>query len=211
MLNKSIWDYWADKYDNLWVQKYSLGPTRTAIIKALIPILNKTLKYKILDMGCGTGQLIREMRAAFREYNIEYVGVDISPKMIEICRLKDSKTVYYASSIDDFQYQREQFDIIICSHSFPYYPNKPSAINSFYNLLNKDGLLILAQASSNSIYDNFIMFFVKFTTSRARYLSIKDIMNLVVNKFKLIFTIEIKEKFYMPTICLFSLRKGISK
>jgi ubiquinone/menaquinone biosynthesis C-methylase UbiE len=208
MFKTTIWDYWADKYDSLWVQKYSLGPTRKAIVDALLPILDKDKKYKILDMGCGTGQLLREIQAVFKDFNIEYTGIDISHKMIEICRLKDSNADYFVSSIEDYKPLEGKYDIIICTHSFPYYPDKPKAINKFNRLLKKDGVLLLAQASANSLYDNFIMFFEKFTTSKAEYLSIPDILNLVKNKFREVSIVKIKEKVYMPTICLFLLGKG---
>jgi len=207
MLNNIVWDFWAEKYDRLWVQKYSLGPTRKAILKVLRQILNKNKKYRILDMGCGTGQLLRELQEHLYDFDIEYTGVDLSAKMIEICREKDSKTNYIVSSIEKFEGLKENFDIIICSHSFPYYKDKAKTIEQFHSMLKKEGMLFLVQASANSIYDNIAMFFVKFTTGKAQYLSISSILNLVKNKFKKIDIIKIKEKFYMPTICLFSLKK----
>lgn len=207
MLNRSIWDFWADKYDRLWVQKYSLGPSRREIIKALTPMIKEDRKYKLLDMGCGTGQLLRELQEDFKNFNIEYTGVDISPKMIEKCREQDHKTKYIVSNMDDFEAQQEAFDFIICSHSFPYYPHKSKAIEKFQQLLAKDGVLLLVQASANSVYDQIAMFFVKFTTSKAQYLSINGITDLVKGRFEQLDTIKIKEKFYMPTICLFLLKK----
>jgi methyltransferase type 12 len=46
---KSIWDFWANYYNKLWVQKYSLKPSRDKVID----IIKKT-KIKngdLLDMG----------------------------------------------------------------------------------------------------------------------------------------------------------------
>ena len=34
----NIWNFWADKYDKLWVLKYSLKPTRDYITSALTEI-----------------------------------------------------------------------------------------------------------------------------------------------------------------------------
>jgi ubiquinone/menaquinone biosynthesis C-methylase UbiE len=212
MLNSSVWDFWADKYDRLWVQKYSLEPSRREIIKALAPMLKRGRKYKLLDMGCGTGQLLRELQRTFKDFDIEYTGVDISSKMIEKCREQDLNTPYYVSNIDNFEANEEKFDFIICAHSFPYYQDKLKAIEKFHDLLNKDGILFLVQASENNIYDTIVMFFVKLTTSRAQYPSIKGILSLVRSRFTKINTIKIKEKFYMPTICLFLLKRdGLKK
>lgn len=207
MFNSSVWDFWADRYDRLWVQKYSLGPSRREIVKALAPMLKADRKYKLLDMGCGTGQLLRELQRFFKDFDVEYTGVDISSKMIDKCREQDLRTPYFVSNIDDFGACQEEYDFIICSHSFPYYQNKIKAVEKFHRLLKKDGILFLVQASTNSVYDKIAMFFVKFTTSKAQYLSIKDILSLVRSRFTAIDTIRVKEKFYMPTICLFLLKR----
>jgi ubiquinone/menaquinone biosynthesis C-methylase UbiE len=202
-----VWDFWADKYEKLWVQKYSLSPTRKGIIKEIKNIIKPGQAYNILDMGCGTGQLIRDMRQEFKGYDIKYTGVDISSKMLQLAKDRDSKSTYYIASIDDFSVKDAAFDIIVCSHSFPYYPHKEGAINKFHWLLKENGQLLLAQASANSVYDNIAMFFVKFTTGSAKYLSVKSIEAITQNKFDLLKIHKIKEKRYMPTICLFVLKK----
>lgn len=204
-----IWDFWANKYEKLWVQKYSLSPTRRDIIKEIKKMLEHNKAYKVLDMGCGTGQLIVDMQKEFKDYNIKYTGVDISSKMIEIAKSKDSQTTYYNCSVEDFSILDKYFDIVICSHSFPYYPNKDGVIMKFHNLLKDSGRLFLAQASANSTYDNIAMFFVKFTTGTAKYLSVEKIQTIIQDRFVLLNIHKIKEKGYMPTICLFVMKKKV--
>jgi ubiquinone/menaquinone biosynthesis C-methylase UbiE len=211
MAGTKIWDYWADKYERLWVQKYSLSPTRRDILKEIRKIIKPNESYNILDMGCGTGQLIREMQEEFKAYNIKYTGVDIASKMIEKAKEKDPNSNYLNCSVDEFSVDGEQFDIIICTHSFPYYPDKEVAMEKFHNLLKADGHLLLAQASANTAYDHIAMFFVKFTTSKARYLSIKRMQAIGEKYFKLLRVHKIKEKFYMPSICLFIYKKDGTK
>ena len=206
-----IWDFWANKYEKLWVQKYSLSPTRRDIIKEIKKIVELNKAYNVLDMGSGTGQLIVDMQREFEDYNIKYTGVDISSKMIDIAKSNDSLTTYYNCSVEDFSMENKYFDIIICSHSFPYYPNKAGVIMKFYSLLKDTGSIFLAQASANSTYDNIAMFFVKFTTSSAKYLSALKIQTIIKDRFVLLKTHKIKEKGYMPTICLFVLKKEIKE
>lgn len=201
-----IWDFWADKYEKLWVQKYSLGPTRREILKYLTKILEKDKKYKIVDIGCGTGQTIREIKDFFSGYYIEITGVDISEKMIQIAKEKDEISTYINVSIEEFDV-KESYDIVLCSHSFPYYKNKEEVIEKFSKILNDEGILLLTGASVNSIYDSMAMFFVKFTTGSAKYLSIKEMLKLVKDRFEKLEVVIIKEKFYMPSICLFILKK----
>jgi 2-polyprenyl-3-methyl-5-hydroxy-6-metoxy-1,4-benzoquinol methylase len=202
-----VWDFWADKYEGLWVQKYSLSPTRRDIIREIKKLIKPDGAYHILDMGCGIGQLISELQVEFKDWDIRYTGVDISSKMIKIASENDEVSTYCNCSVDDFSAASNHFDIIVCSHSFPYYPNKEAAMDKFFNLLKGEGHLFLAQASANSVYDNIAMFFVKFTTGSAKYLSIKKIQAIAENKFNLIKLHKIKDKYYMPSICLFVLKK----
>ena len=59
-------------------------------------------------------------------------------------------------------------------------------------------------SSTNSLKDLIINFFLKATTSKARYLSIDEMKELFKNaKLKLKKIEIIREKFYMPTIALF--------
>lgn len=208
MESVNIWDFWANKYERLWVQKYSLSPTRREIIKEIKKRIKHGVSYHILDMGCGTGQLIREMKEVFKENSICYTGVDISAKMIAVARSQDVQGTYIHCSIQDFLAPDETYDIIVCSHSFPYYPNKESVLDKFRHLLKEEGTLLLAQASVNTVYDMLAMFFVKFTTSSATYLSIKKLHILAQGRFKLMHIQRIKEKCFMPSICLFVLKKA---
>jgi len=203
-----IWDFWADKYERLWVQKYSLGPSRKAIIKKIDSVLQKVDHYRILDMGCGTGQLLREMQERFSEFDISYLGVDASHGMIKAAGEKSKDIGYVISSVEDFDEGEGAYDIIVCSHSFPYYKDKAHIVEKLYRLMKKGGLLILVQASGNNLYDILALSFVKLTTSRAEYLSKKNMVALLENNFENVEVATIKERFYMPSICMFTAVKG---
>ena len=50
------WEKLAPKYNDQWVQKYSLRPTRREVEKIVLPLLEQNKDLKILDIGCGTGK-----------------------------------------------------------------------------------------------------------------------------------------------------------
>ncbi|MDP3487322.1 MAG: methyltransferase domain-containing protein [Bacillota bacterium] len=170
-MHTRVWDFWASRYERLWVQKHSLTPTRELVIEELSGLIDSGREYKLLDMGCGTGQLIREIQQAFPHVKLSCVGVDISPKMIEMAAANNPGTFFMVSSIEGVIGEGE-FDIVVCTHSFPYYRDQAKALRKLSTMLKPGGNLLLAQASVNSPYDALVMFLVKFTTGKASYPSI---------------------------------------
>ena len=198
-----VWEKLAHKYNNLWVQKYSLGPTRREVKKIVLPLLEKNNELKILDIGCGTGQLIKEISDQYNKVN--YLGIDVAENMIEVAKKnnKGKNVKFKTSSIESFE-SNEKYDIIICTHAFPYFPNKQEMIKKMAGLCNKKGQVIIVNSSTNSLKDLIINFFLKATTSKAKYLSIDEMKKLFKGaKLKVKQIDVIRERFYMPTIALF--------
>ena len=66
-MSELVWNRLAIKYDRLWVQKYSLSPTRKKVIK-LIKEFDLVNNFKLLDCGCATGQLIEEITKTYHGF-----------------------------------------------------------------------------------------------------------------------------------------------
>lgn len=205
MQGSRIWDFWADKYERLWVQKYSLAPTRKRIISRLRQLItDKNRSYRILDSGCGTGQLLRDIGREFGSFDLDLTGIDYSTGMIAEAAGKSENIRYAVSDIEEFGEGKKAYDIIVCSHSFPYYKDKERVIRSFSGMLSDGGCLILAQASQNNLYDSLVMPFVKLTTSKAVYPSVGRVIKMLEPYFGGIELDRIKERFYMPSIYMFT-------
>jgi ubiquinone/menaquinone biosynthesis C-methylase UbiE len=199
MKNQKIWDFWASRYERLWVQKYSLKPTRQMIVEMMLSVFNKNSSINVLDVGCGTGQITDELMRHFN--SLKYTGIDISESMIDKANIRKSEQIdFLVSNFEEFDISK-RFDAIICSHAFPYFINKSDAIRKFYNLLEDGGTLFLANASTNNLYDLISLSFVKLTTSKAKYYSRKRTFDLLKSNGFIDLHIEnIKEKFFMPSI-----------
>ncbi len=78
---KCVWDRLANEYDRMWVQKYSLVPTRQKVIEQIGQLFAKYDFLKLLDLGCGTGQLIDEILHLYPYLNC--TGIDKSEHMID--------------------------------------------------------------------------------------------------------------------------------
>lgn len=174
MNRRHIWDFWAPRYDRLWVQRVSLGPTRAALraqLSALPP-------GRLLDMGCGTGQLLDEIQGLPGTTRWDYTGVDAAPAMVAEARRKHPDARFECADVMTCAAPPAAFDVVVCAHAFPYMPDKSAAFARLASWLRPGGRMLLAQACPEAFYDRVVMAFVKCTTSPARYLPVADLRAL---------------------------------
>jgi len=100
--------------------------TSNTAYKALAPFYDKLTNLKvfsvykliigqikdkvILDLGCGTGTLLKHYSSRNKTF-----GIDCSLEMIKIAKNKDKKSIYKIGDIKNFKYNKK-FDIIICAY-----------------------------------------------------------------------------------------------
>lgn len=166
-MNSRIWDFWAERYDSLWVQRFSLAPSRKGIVRNV----DVQSSMSLLDVGCGTGQLFGDLANHFGDESFSYRGIDQSGEMIGVARSKYPDVDFVVVPSEEYDAPDQVYDVIICSNSFPYFPGKEAMLVRFRNMLKDGGVLILVQASINNPYDAIVLSLVKFTTSSASYLS----------------------------------------
>lgn len=200
---KKIWDFWANKYDRLWVQKLSLKPTRDKISDLIGKEFNKE-NLKIIDIGCGPGELINQLQD--KSNNLEFTGVDFSKEMIKQSQLKNAHAKHYLLDVNDLDNLNKTYDILTCTHSLPYYKDVKEILNKFANKLNPNGTIYLAFASGDSLYDKIVLSFVKLTTGPAKYPSDKTFRKLLPESLEIQSRQVIKKRWYMPTIALYVLK-----
>jgi len=213
-MQRNIWDFWAGRYEKLWVQKYSLKPTRDLVIteleKYLEPIGNDNVS--LLDVGCGTGQLLEDIGEKFKHLSLSLTGIDSSKQMVAMANKKLSKAKFLVGDALNLPFCEKRFDFLTCSHSFPYYQNKLRALQEFKRVLKPGGVLFLVQASENNLYDKVVMKLVKLTTGQVDYPSQAEIQELVERaELNLVEQKKLPNKFFMPSIILSTIQNGDKK
>jgi radical SAM superfamily enzyme YgiQ (UPF0313 family) len=207
-LLRNPWNFWAKRYERLWVQRYSLRPTRRQILSYLAAILDQERVWRILDVGCGTGQTLREIREAFPTYRLELTGVDSSPAMICQAQKATPKEIsLQVMDVEQLDALAHNYDVVICTHSFPYYPRQARALQRIGQRLQPGGHLLIGHASVVSEYDRWAMRLIKLTTGPAHYLSPKELMALGEGLVEIQQVVPIKEMFLMPSIYTFHFKK----
>ncbi len=122
----------------------------------------KTKKIKVLDLGCGTGNLTRQIKLAFPNSSI--ICLDISETMIEqACKKlkKFDEISFLIQDFNDLSFQ-ESFDVIISSlalHHLISDDDKKDIYRRIYQLLNNKGVFLNFDnilGSNNSIQERYL-------------------------------------------------------
>lgn len=177
MYKKSIWDFWAPRYEKLWSQHFALGPSRKLIHKHII---ESNLKpTRILDIGCGVGQLSFELAKRWSDATV--VGIDTSPAMVKKAQsqyaLKNIE--YQLTSLEELKHI-DPFDIIVSTNAFPYFPDKKRALLTMETLCKENGRVLLLQACNQNYYDTLWLIFVKLTVSKATYYRKETVRDMLI-------------------------------
>jgi ubiquinone/menaquinone biosynthesis C-methylase UbiE len=98
----------------------------------------------MLDVGCGTGTLIKNLNAANDDW--EYHGIDLSKKMIQVCNsAKAGNETFSNGNAESLPYPEARFDIVTCTDSFHHYANPETALSEMYRVLKKEGCLVMSE------------------------------------------------------------------
>ena len=95
----------------------------------------------LLDAGCGPAPMISLLAEKYPDKH--YTGLDLTPAMIEQAKKKNIKNaIFVVGDCENFPFDDNSFDAIICSMSFHHYPNPQDFFESVKRCLRPGGRLI---------------------------------------------------------------------
>ena len=99
---------------------------------------------KILDIGCGPGNITKYLLSKRPDFNIS--GIDIAPNMIELAKKNNPTAIFKVMDSRQINKLQTKYDGIICGFCLPYLSQADSykLIFDVKNLLNDNGLLYLS-------------------------------------------------------------------
>jgi ubiquinone/menaquinone biosynthesis C-methylase UbiE len=94
----------------------------------------------ILDFGCGLGGFLDIVT---NKYKCNAIGVNISPKQLEIARKNlSNKKIEFIYFWNMISLPNNSIDIVFAQESIVHYDDKKELFNYFYNMLKPKGILI---------------------------------------------------------------------
>ncbi len=139
-----LYDYYAQLTDEDLAERHSAE--NRARQRALLQKLSSyTTGRKLLDVGCGDGQLLETATKA----GWEPAGIDLSEAAVELCRrrgLDASNTDFFDRALDT-----RRFDVIVMSELIEHVPAPQRFLSRAESLLEPGGVLYLTTPNFGSL------------------------------------------------------------
>lgn len=143
-------DLWA-KFHQLFYLPFLL------LNKKIVKIVNPSKETSVLDIGCGWGILLKELSLTNKK--LKLYGIDISPKMVSIAKLKFSsseKVEIQVGTADKLPYKNNSFEYITCILSFHHHPDSRNSLKEMFRVLKPNGKLFLLDPFSGGLIAKFM-------------------------------------------------------
>lgn len=137
-LSKSAFNVQANTYDVDKTGKHARGQ-----YKYVLNELQQLDFQKILDVGCGTGEILKSITERYSFAQL--YGLDISEEMLKQAndKLKGTATLILGDA-ENITLETNSYDLLLCTDSFHHYPNPQQAISEFYRVLKHGKFLLIA-------------------------------------------------------------------
>lgn len=120
----------------------------------LIKNISKNIKNKtILEIGCSSGYLIKDLKVKFK--NINYVGADVLKLSLLKLQKKWKKVPFLKFDITKNPLKNIKFDNIIMLNVLEHIKDDFLAIKNTFKLLNKNGIIYIEVPAHQFLYDNY--------------------------------------------------------
>jgi 2-polyprenyl-3-methyl-5-hydroxy-6-metoxy-1,4-benzoquinol methylase len=109
----------------------------------LLSLLPEAPGKRVLDLGCGTGQLARYLAEAGAS---EVIAIDLSEKMLEIAAAEYGhlRVTYQRAAIEDVRFPPDRFELVVSSLAFHYVEDYGALLRRIDEWLTPGGILVFS-------------------------------------------------------------------
>jgi ubiquinone/menaquinone biosynthesis C-methylase UbiE len=142
-MSRSFFDKIAPDWDS-WETSETL-----AAMQQMVERFDFPSGSKILDLGCGTGNIINFMQE--KAPDCHFTGLDYSFNMLHRARQKNSleNSDLLCADARKLPFPDKSFECLICFSCFPHFREQQQVLQEFHRVLKKNGILYIAHIVSS--------------------------------------------------------------
>lgn len=155
-------DQWSSTYEQSWMQQAFFDPAHQATLALAASIVQQPVS--VLDVGCGTGKLLRRARTYWPEAQL--IGADPAKGMIEAAKRLTPNATFFADMAEALPLQDESVELALSTISFHHWQDQAAGVREIARVLRPGGYFVLVDFS----FPHWLLqlFRVKRVHSRAR-------------------------------------------
>ncbi len=136
-------DQWSSSYESSWMQRAFFDQIHQAALALAASMVHQP--ESVLDVGCGTGRLLRR---AYRYWpEAQLIGVDPAQGMIEKAKLLTPNATFFTAMAESSPLQDNSVDLAISTTSFHHWQDQAAGIREIARVLRPGGYFMLVDVS----------------------------------------------------------------
>jgi len=138
-------DRWSLTYEKSWLQRHFFDRVHQAVLSL---VAEEGEPESILDVGCGTGRLLRVART--RWPNVQLIGVDAAEGMVEVARQLAPDVTFHVGQAEALPLPDASVEVALSTTSFHHWSDQAAGVREVARVLRPGGRFFLADISTPS-------------------------------------------------------------
>jgi ubiquinone/menaquinone biosynthesis C-methylase UbiE len=134
---------WASSYEQSWLQQSFFDPAHQATLALAASVIHQPAS--VLDVGCGTGKLLRRANSLWPEAQL--FGVDAADGMVEVAKRLTPNATFYTGMAEALPLPDISIDLALSTISFHHWQNQAAGVREVARVLRPGGYFILVDFS----------------------------------------------------------------
>ena len=134
-----LFDRWGSTYERSWLQRRLFDPVHAAVLRQAA---SRLTPESVLDIGCGSGRLLRKAHDAWPQAHL--AGVDPAQGMLDVARRLTPEARFYLGSGEALPLEDASVDLALSTISFHHWQDQAAGVREVARVLRPGGSFLLA-------------------------------------------------------------------